>query len=201
MPPHKISAPCPRCGSPRMVRNEPQRIAATCKNCHCRQLNIERFPLSEEHKAAKERYRTERRKRFLPTKHPLYRVWQNMCQRCENPKNEGYKYYGARGIFVCEEWRQSPGVFIEWAMSHGYSPELEIDRRNNDGPYSPENCRYVTSAVNMHNSRRTKRSLEQVREIKQRISSGQRNRDIALHLQVDPRRVADIKTGKAFASV
>ena len=185
MPYREVSVPCPVCHKPRMVRNEPSRITAPCMSCHLAKARAVEYPSD----------------RFYPTKHALYGVWRNIRQRCENPKNDNFKYYGARGIFVCEEWRQSPALFIEWALSHGYAPELEIDRRDNDGPYSPQNCRYVTSAVNMHNSRRTKRSLEQVREIKQRISSGQRNRDIALHLQIDPRRVADIKTGKAFASI
>jgi hypothetical protein len=81
----------------------------------------------------------------------IYRVWKNMRRRCETPGHRDFRHYGGRGIVVCAEWKDSASAFIEWAMSHGYAPGLEIDRRDNDGPYTPSNCRFVTRKINCGN--------------------------------------------------
>lgn len=83
----------------------------------------------------------------------LHRVWLAMKQRCKNPRLKQWKDYGGRGISVCEEWNEKHGfdAFCDWALSNGYSDELEIDRIDNDGNYCPENCRWVTHKVNMNN--------------------------------------------------
>jgi hypothetical protein len=54
---------------------------------------------------------------------------------------------------MCAEWRSSFVAFREWAMSNGYADGLEIDRRENDGPYAPDNCRWVTHSKNCRNRR------------------------------------------------
>ena len=73
-----------------------------------------------------------------------------MKQRCYNPKNQHYKWYGAKGITLCEEWMGEDGVsrFMEWALNNGYEEHLSIDRLDSAGPYSPQNCRWVTPAEN-----------------------------------------------------
>lgn len=82
-----------------------------------------------------------------------YIAWASMCGRCLNPNNQAYKYYGGRGIYVCEEWKQ----FVNFYRDMGSVPDgYSLDRINNDGPYSKENCRWATDyqqAQNKSNNR------------------------------------------------
>jgi len=90
--------------------------------------------------------------------HPFYHVWVAMNGRCSNENNESYHRYGGRGITVCDEW-QSPETFISWLEANGYKKGLQLDRRDNDGPYSPENCRVVTPQQNSRNRRDNQRYM------------------------------------------
>lgn len=75
-----------------------------------------------------------------------------MKQRCYNPNNKRYKYYGGRGITVCKEWDKFE-AFEKWALSHGYQDGLTLDRIDVNGNYCPENCRWVTWKVQQNNKR------------------------------------------------
>lgn len=70
-----------------------------------------------------------------------------MKSRCNNPNIPSFRWYGARGIKVCDEWVNDFKAFYDWSMSHGYSDELTIDRIDNDKGYSPDNCRWVTMKI------------------------------------------------------
>lgn len=82
----------------------------------------------------------------------LYYVWKDIKNRCYSKRVDAYKWYGARGIGMCDEWRNDPVAFIEWCKNNGYKPGLQIDRRDNNKGYSPENCRFVTRTENMRNT-------------------------------------------------
>lgn len=87
--------------------------------------------------------------------HPLYDVYKSIKQRCYNPKNKGFSDYGGRGIVMEEPWLSSFKNFFDWCLEHNYKEGLQLDRKDNDGPYAPWNCRFVSASVNMGNTRRT----------------------------------------------
>lgn len=81
-------------------------------------------------------------------KSSLQRIWYGMRQRCYNPKNPGYRYWGGRGITICEQWKRSFAAFQYWANRHGYSNGLTIHRIDPSKGYEPGNCRWVTRSEN-----------------------------------------------------
>ena len=85
---------------------------------------------------------------------PLYNVWRGMKSRIKQYHSEHHLYYD-RGITVCAEWENDFEVFESFSIKNGYKEGLQIDRRNNDLGYFPENCRYVTAIVNSNNKRNT----------------------------------------------
>lgn len=78
----------------------------------------------------------------------LHRIWRHMKDRCTNPHNKSYHRYGGRGISVCDEWMNDYSAFRSWALSHGYTENLTIDRIDNDGNYTPNNCQWLTASEN-----------------------------------------------------
>lgn len=115
--------------------------SGSIKSCGCA-----RFGHSDCHKG-----NTSRRTHGL-SKDPYYKKWNDMIRRCYNPNEPAYRFYGALGIEVCDEWRKSPDSFIKWCRdTHPGGGEFSLDRIDGAKGYSPENCRWATQIEQVHN--------------------------------------------------
>lgn len=102
----------------------------------------------------------------------LYRIYYAMKQRCNNPNNANYEYYGGIGIKVCPEWEKDFQNFYDWAVTHGYSDELSIDRINPDGDYEPANCRWADKTTQSFNRKKGKSNTTGYTGISKRKDTG-----------------------------
>jgi len=95
----------------------------------------------------------------------LHKIWCKMKERCYNGNNPNHKYWHGKGITVCNEWHDFV-PFKNWAMKNGYSDDLQIDRVDGNGNYSPSNCRFTTQIENSRNRDFVKLSMDKAQRIR-----------------------------------
>lgn len=127
-----------------------------------------------------------------------YKIWSGMIQRCTNPKRKEWNNYGGRGIEVCKEWFN----FEIFLKDMGERPKgFDIDRKNNNRNYCKENCRWVSRAINIRNSRRALLSIENVKKIKLKLNKGYTHSTISNMFGVSIGAIADISSGRTWKEV
>lgn len=121
------------CGNTTVVTGVYLRNGST-KSCGC----LKHVSYTETHGKSKDR---------------IYSIWRNMRNRCNLKNHPAYKYYGARGISVCEEWDSSFESFYSWSLNHGYNNDLTIERKDNNKGYNPDNCEWIPMNLQQRNRR------------------------------------------------
>lgn len=126
---------CSRCENLKIVKGSHlrEKRSTKCKQCHNETFNRRHG-----------RYKTK-----------AYKVWEEMIQRCSNPRHPHFVNYGQRGIYVCDDWKND---FINfWASMGDPAPGMSLDRIDNNGPYCAENCRWSDRSAQQRNTRRSHR--------------------------------------------
>lgn len=126
-------------------------------------------------------------------KSPEYHSWASAKARCNNPKSAFYHRYGGRGISMCERWNNS---FASFLADMGKRPhKTNLDRKNNNGNYDPDNCRWATfrqQALNrppagaMLNHKLTELEIQ---NIKTKINNGETQKNVAKQFNISPASV------------
>lgn len=130
-------------------------VAVVCK-CECG--TVKRSVLSEIKQLRSKSCGCSRegkftRRKYSVVNHAIYLAYKTMIHRCYNSKSKIYQTYGAKGVTVCDEWRESYESFLHWSLNNGWSRGLQLDKdiRGDGKLYSPETCSWVTPLENMSN--------------------------------------------------
>lgn len=121
-----------------------------------------------------------------------------MRQRCSNERNPSYSYYGGRGIRVCERWAQ----FENFLADMGERPDgTTLDRKDVNGDYEPNNCKWATLPEQQHNTRYTKLSIKVVRQIRWLVEMGYSWARVGRMFDVKKSAVQDVIRGRSWRTV
>lgn len=134
------------CGTHRIVRGSGLKTGNTL-SCGCLNRELHRD-------ICLTRNTTHGKSGRLDKRAPVYIVWNNMIQRCTNPKNTAWDNYGRRGINVCERWRTFENFYADVG---DVPPGKSIDRIDNDGDYEPGNVRWADRKTQVTNQRQRRR--------------------------------------------
>lgn len=138
---------------------EPSKPNRKCvAKCQCGRIYVCNFTSIKVGRSKQCRVCADKHVGMLKTKHGfaknkprIYIIWENMKQRCDNPKDQ---FYGGRGIKVCDQWKNDFVAFYNWATTNGYNDSLTIDRIDINGDYCPWNCRWSDKHIQGANQRR-----------------------------------------------
>jgi hypothetical protein len=129
-----------------------------------------------------------------------YMSWFHMIQRCYNKNSWNYNNYGGRGIIVCDRWIESFENFLE-DMGTKDSPEMQIDRIDNDGNYCKDNCRWSTPSDNSRNRRTTILDQKKVCEIRLKYAQGKSASCLAREYKCSRWNIRDVVNYKSWKDV
>lgn len=128
---------------------------------------------------------------------PEYHVWAGMKKRCYNQNDAEFKNYGARGITVCDEWKNDFAQFLQ-DVGRRPRPSLTIERIDNNKSYERGNVTWATRADQVRNTRRTVINLEIAKQLKKLRSNGARSCDIATQFGISCSLVSCVVNGRSW---
>lgn len=126
----------------------------------------------------------------------LYRKWLSIRQKCYNPKNDNFIYYGGKGVVICEEW-EDYNKFRKWALENGYKDGLVLSRKDPDGDFEPSNCEWISDIE--HRAKRGKTGkVEYVEYNNRKVTLSELSKITGINFNTIRSRYLSGKRGKAL---